>query len=195
MNKRQAGEDFYFLHKIIPLGGFSEINTTRVIPSPRVSARVPFGTGASMEQFCRENTGILLSYNFEAFQDIKKFTENVPELFKCKPGFPSEMIKNFLPVFQSFLRENNFFQAVEEANQYSTKPETFQKRFYTWFDAFRVIKYLNQSHEIYFRKQSILNEAMILLEKYRPVAAESYVEVLNKLRKIDKDVEFQKEKD
>jgi glycosyltransferase involved in cell wall biosynthesis len=29
MNKRQAGEDFYFLHKIIPLGHFGEINTLR----------------------------------------------------------------------------------------------------------------------------------------------------------------------
>jgi hypothetical protein len=45
MNKRKAGEDFYFLHKIIPLGGFGEINDTRVIPSPRASHRVPFGTG------------------------------------------------------------------------------------------------------------------------------------------------------
>src|SRR5688572_16087564 len=42
MNKRQAGEDFYFLHKIIPLGNFGEVNTTRVVPSSRASDRVPF---------------------------------------------------------------------------------------------------------------------------------------------------------
>ncbi|HHZ81502.1 MAG TPA: glycosyltransferase, partial [Flavobacteriales bacterium] len=36
MNKRKAGEDFYFLHKIMPLGGFVEINSTCVYPSPRV---------------------------------------------------------------------------------------------------------------------------------------------------------------
>jgi hypothetical protein len=33
MNRKTAGEDFYFLHKIIPLGGFTELNSTRVIPS------------------------------------------------------------------------------------------------------------------------------------------------------------------
>ena len=35
MNKRKAGEDFYFLHKLMPLGGFFELNSTCVYPSPR----------------------------------------------------------------------------------------------------------------------------------------------------------------
>src|SRR5262249_26021974 len=51
MNKRKAGEDFYFLHKIIPLGGFTNLVETRVIPSPRASDRVPFGTGKAVCDF------------------------------------------------------------------------------------------------------------------------------------------------
>src|ERR1041385_133403 len=41
MNKRQAGEDFYFLQKMFALGGFTELNGTTVFPSPRESDRVP----------------------------------------------------------------------------------------------------------------------------------------------------------
>ena len=52
MNRKKAGEDFYFLHKIIPLGEFREINSTCVIPSPRESDRVPFGTGACHKEIC-----------------------------------------------------------------------------------------------------------------------------------------------
>ena len=37
MNKRKAGEDFYFLSKIIQLGNFIEVSETKVIPSPRIS--------------------------------------------------------------------------------------------------------------------------------------------------------------
>ena len=48
MNKRKAGEDFYFQQKIIPLCGFTECNSTVVYPSPRPSYRVPFGTGRAM---------------------------------------------------------------------------------------------------------------------------------------------------
>src|SRR5207249_6387595 len=33
MNKRKAGEDFYFLQKIISLDGFSDLTETTVIPS------------------------------------------------------------------------------------------------------------------------------------------------------------------
>ena len=32
MNKRKAGEDFYFIQKIIALGGYSELNSTTVFP-------------------------------------------------------------------------------------------------------------------------------------------------------------------
>ena len=48
MNRRKAGEDFYFLQKIIQLGDFTELNATTVYPSPRRSTRVPFGTGKAV---------------------------------------------------------------------------------------------------------------------------------------------------
>ena len=44
MNRRKAGEDFYFINKLIKGEIFGEINDTKVIPSPRISDRVPFGT-------------------------------------------------------------------------------------------------------------------------------------------------------
>jgi hypothetical protein len=54
MNRRKAGEDFYFLQKVMPLG-FGEINDTLVLPSARVSYRVPFGTGRAMSAYISGN--------------------------------------------------------------------------------------------------------------------------------------------
>ncbi|MDP3433954.1 MAG: family 2 glycosyl transferase, partial [Bacteroidota bacterium] len=51
MNRRQAGEDFYFLHKLTKLGRLAEITDAFVYPSGRVSDRVPFGTGAAMTKW------------------------------------------------------------------------------------------------------------------------------------------------
>ena len=48
MNRRKAGEDFYFLNKIMSLGGFGECAETTIYPSPRTSKRVPFGTGQAV---------------------------------------------------------------------------------------------------------------------------------------------------
>jgi cellulose synthase/poly-beta-1,6-N-acetylglucosamine synthase-like glycosyltransferase len=42
MNKRKAGEDFYFLHKFTILNAHTGLKKTKTIPSPRRSNRVPF---------------------------------------------------------------------------------------------------------------------------------------------------------
>ena len=81
MNKRQ-GEDFrIFLHKIIPLGQFGEINNTRVIASPRPSARVPFGTGKAVREFL--DNGRIESYPLAAFEDLKVFFLIRCRIFQC----------------------------------------------------------------------------------------------------------------
>ena len=51
MNRRHAGEDFYFLQKISWLGPISELSTVTVFPSPRLSGRVPFGTGKAVGDY------------------------------------------------------------------------------------------------------------------------------------------------
>ncbi|MFV2071850.1 MAG: glycosyltransferase family 2 protein [Thermoanaerobaculales bacterium] len=48
MNRRQAGEDFYFLQELAKTGSVSRIDATTVHPSARSSDRVPFGTGATV---------------------------------------------------------------------------------------------------------------------------------------------------
>src|SRR5204862_3217619 len=81
MNKRKAGEDFYFLHKIIPLGGFGDLTGTTVYPSPRPSDRVPFGTGKAV----RENLPgrQIKTYPLDAFLDLKQMIARVPKMYRC----------------------------------------------------------------------------------------------------------------
>ena len=50
MKRRTAGEDFYFLQELVKCGGVEEIPEVLVHPSPRLSARVPFGTGPAMRR-------------------------------------------------------------------------------------------------------------------------------------------------
>ncbi len=73
MNRRQAGEDFYFIQKLVPAGGYFNLNSTTVYPSPRTSSRVPFGTGASMAQTNSEQGSIFLTYNIQAFKELRTF--------------------------------------------------------------------------------------------------------------------------
>ncbi|MBK8807587.1 MAG: glycosyltransferase [Bacteroidales bacterium] len=85
MNKRTAGEDFYFLNKLFPLGKVVEIFSTTVIPSPRVSDRVPFGTGASMTQLMNNTQTIYNTYSFSIFMFKKRFFQwfDAFQIVKC----------------------------------------------------------------------------------------------------------------
>ncbi len=71
MNRRQAGEDFYFVQKLVPLGGYFALNSTTVYPSPRESFRVPFGTGAAISRLMNNPGEEFLTYNFEAFRELR----------------------------------------------------------------------------------------------------------------------------
>ena len=160
MNTRKAGEDFYFLQKIIPLGNFSEINSTTVFPSPRISDRVPFGTGISVKNIVNSETEKYNTYNLKAFLLLKPLFNNLDLLFGEKNTLKIELSE----ILISFLDKNNFTNALNNINKNSSNLASFSKRFYSWFNAFRVLKFLNFAHEKHFKKVFIVDEANKLLE-------------------------------
>jgi len=169
MNRRQAGEDFYFLQKIIPHGGFAELNNLSVYPSPRASNRVPFGTGATMQQMLHDKQTTYFTYQLEAFEMLGKFFAIVPDLFSVEKNeveefFISRKIDALTPLFQ-FLIENNYKEAFSEIKQNSSTKESFQKRFFQWFHAFKVLKFLNFAHNSFFKKETVVSQAILLLER------------------------------
>ena len=163
MNKRQAGEDFYFLQKIIALGNFSEINTTNIHPSPRESNRVPFGTGASMMQGKTE--GVIKTYHIKAFEDVKFFIGFVDVFFERAIGDLPPILAQISPSLRIFLEMNDFEKELNAIISNCASLATFRNRFFWWFNAFRVIKYLNFSHQEYYEKSEITTEAILLAQK------------------------------
>ncbi len=155
MNTRRAGEDFYFLHKIIPLGNFHEIKNTTIYPSPRPSDRVPFGTGRAVNNIIDQKDTQYLTYNFNSFLALKKFFAQLNILFK------ENKINNLKidKILLDFLLKNNFENDLIKINKNSPNITIFTKRFYDWFNAFRILKFLNYSHENYFTKTPIKTEA------------------------------------
>ena len=70
-----------------------------------------------------------------------------------------------LPVnINNYLKINQFEKSLKEINDNSSNINSFVKRFFNWFDAFRVLKFLNFAHENYYKKQSVLDESEKLLK-------------------------------
>ena len=164
MNKRQAGEDFYFLQKIISLENFTELNGTRIIPSPRESDRVPFGTGAAMRLLSACQNNELKTYSLQSYLDLKFFFNEVPNFYRTdKETIESKVSKLPTPI-RNFLIENLFFEELMSIQCNVASPDKFRERFFRWFNAFKVIKFLNFTHTKYYVKQDVITEAGKLLE-------------------------------
>lgn len=146
MSRRPAGEDFYFIQKLIPVGKISEINSATVFPSPRVSNRVAFGTGPVVGSLLKSGSEQLFTWHPDAFKPLALLHDLVPKLYRMKDP-ESEALLDQLPYPLSlFLRENGWVKRVAEIRNNTGSEHAFAIRFYRWFNMFRVIKYLNRVH-------------------------------------------------
>lgn len=156
---KQAGEDFYFLQKLIPLGNFGEINSTVVRPSPRVSDRVIFGTGASVTAHVEGRGNAGLSHNLRAYEHLKGLFDIKDELY----GLSSDQYESWTyklegPV-RSYLLNSGFFDDIDVIKAGCSSEAVFAKRFFEVFNAFRVVKYLNYVHKYFFEKSPVFDAA------------------------------------
>ena len=158
MNRRKAGEDFYFLHKFIPHGGFGELMSTCVYPSPRPSLRVPFGTGKAIHQWLDNTSGSYPAYARQTFQDLHLFIQQIPALTSPqKLAFPKPL--------QEFLDQEKWEEALVEIRKHSASPAAFLKRFYQWFDALKVLKFVHYARDHHYPDEPVERVAAQLYEE------------------------------
>ena len=143
MNKRKAGEDFYFLHKFSVVYKLGELNTTTLYPSPRSSDRVPFGTGRAVGQLLEMNT-TLTTYHPEAFNIIGKWLKDPLQVLNPEYPVPTVLLQ--------FLKTINFYDRIKEIKKNTTSKKAFIQRFYRFFNPFIFMKWLH-----YFRDHQNAN--------------------------------------
>lgn len=188
MNKKKAGEDFYFLHKIIELGHFTELKTTRVIPSPRISDRVPFGTGKAIGDWVAKNEKEYYTYSFESFLLIQGFVQSVPRLYTEDLHAIDFLLDNpHKTLLLNYLNQQNFTIALSEIRSNSKTKEAFVKRFYKWFNAFQVLKLVHYLRDNGLNNGKIELEVLHLLERIgSPRLPEKNYDQLQLMREIEK---------
>jgi glycosyltransferase involved in cell wall biosynthesis len=162
MNRRQAGEDFYFLQNLAQLGTVGEITTTRVFPSARLSNRVPFGTGAAIQKWMAGTEDLTKTYNFKAFADLKTLFDTKERLFQSgETGFTA-VITDLPESVRQFVLLDNFKIEIEDLNKNCSTLKSFQSRFFHKFNAFKVLKFMNFAHEKYYGKADLEMQCQLL---------------------------------
>lgn len=186
MNRKKAGEDFYFLQKFIPHGKFGNLHDTMVIPSPRPSDRVPFGTGASIRKMEDNSNFSFQTYSFGSFAGLKDLVEKKFEFYKNDFDTAKQVLADTNVV--EFMEKNNFAAELVKINRHSPNKKIFEDRFHQWWNAFRTMKYLNWLHEERILKEDVGVAANNLLTQLALPTSTTKRELLVRFRVLDKQM-------
>jgi glycosyltransferase involved in cell wall biosynthesis len=141
MPRRQAGEDFYFLQKVVKAagaGGIGRVPGACVFPSPRVSRRVPFGTGRAMLRCREEGPGAYLEVEPpSAYRDLGAFFDAVPEGFDR----PAILRERCHPSLAAFIDAQGGFGTLDRLRDNSPDAAGFVRAVHGWFDSLKVVRY------------------------------------------------------
>lgn len=165
MGRQAAGEDFYFLQKVFPLGKVVHITDARVYPAARFSDRVPFGTGPALKKMVEEGEERKMTYSFESFCSLKRLFDCLDHWYDA-PVAEIEQEISLLPGYlQSFLSEDKFLSHWEEIRSNASGRSSFRKRFFLYFNAFKIVKYLNYVHPEHIPLKDLIAENESLLKR------------------------------
>ncbi|MDD2635741.1 MAG: glycosyltransferase family A protein [Bacteroidales bacterium] len=169
MPRRQGGEDFYFLHKLSSQAKIGVVRDIIVRPSPRESDRVPFGTGPAVGQIL--NSKNYKVYQFRLFIVLKAFFELFEDFYEDCNGavkkIPSEVLNYF--------GEDRILSIIAECIKNTSNYKTFNKRMFSKFDAFEIVKFLNSFNEdSEYGKVDIKFAALELLNKLTSTNHQNY---------------------
>lgn len=152
MNRRQAGEDFYFLQNLVQIGAVGEISTTKVYPSARLSDRVPFGTGPILQKWMNGEEDLTLTYNLQSFIDLKELFDIKEKFYKIYEADFTKIIFGLPKTVEQFLKDDNFWDNLSDLNKNCSTLKTFENRFFQKFNAFKILRYLNFAHKYFYEK-------------------------------------------
>lgn len=176
MNKREAGEDFYFLNKLAKLNGIGSINNSRVYPSARPSKRVPFGTGQRIIRFKEGGQNEYLLYDPRVFRILKQWLDLMSSGFSKDTRKILSLANKIHPSLEHFLEINKFDQVWPRLICNNKSPFNLTRQLATWFDGFKVLKLIHYLTENCFPKIEMfgaLRQLLKMMQSDLPIKIDS----------------------
>lgn len=178
MNKRQAGEDFYFLHQLASMGSVGTINNCTVFPSSRVSHRTPFGTGPSVSSTL--GGAPLTGFCWRCFYDLGDLIKKV-NLLRTQPPEQLDLSQGV----QQFLSLPKNQKAIQRVVHETAAADTFQTQFFQWLDGLKALQLLNFLSQQHYPRRPVLKLAHEYLQ-LTGKDSDNYLNVLREFRLLDR---------
>lgn len=143
MNRRPAGEDFYFVQQLVKTCAVSQLTGTCVFPSARLSSRTPFGTGRSVaELLSGENNGVCF-YAPDVYRLLNEWLRVASAGWKNSAAEVLQRARMIDPRLSGFLAEINFERVWGQLQNNHAAPEKFVNAFHGWFDGLKSLRLIH----------------------------------------------------
>ena len=165
MNRRQAGEDFYFLQELVKTGGVGRVNSTTVHPSARSSDRVPFGTGASISRHLSGGDDGAMVYHPAGYRVIGDWLSVVEGRLDHPASDHLERAARISAQLKAFLIRNDFEETWPKIQHNSPDLDGLERQFHRWFDGFRTLKLIHHLRDNGLPRQPIFDAVRELVDR------------------------------
>jgi hypothetical protein len=142
MNRRLAGEDFYFLQELAKTGQVDVVSSAAVYPSARPSARVPFGTGPRVAELMASE-GQLKVYNPRTYAVLRAWLKELETEIDRPADALLRAAARISPHLPAFLEANQFGRHWEAIRRQAATVTHLRRQCHRWFDAFRTLKLIH----------------------------------------------------
>jgi hypothetical protein len=191
MNRRKAGEDFYFLQQLAKIGGIEQVGGTMVYPAARLSARTPFGTGPAL---ARLQDGELEAVRFstrESFQLLGAFLRAVERAVEEDVDEITARLAPLSPALADFLGECGLDGFWSKLYRQHRRPDARRRAFHQWFDALRTRRMISRicdHHGWWGTAETVIPSLLTHLGLPSSGNADNYLKVLRKYQKSEAGV-------
>lgn len=143
MNRRTAGEDFYFLQQLAKTAGVARLTGTTVHPSARPSARTPFGTGRSIARLLAGDAQAVRFYPRAVFEILGGWLKLAAEGWSERGDYLLEQARALSAALTSYLAEQDFAAVWDRLCRQHRRREARIGAFHGWFDALRTLRLIH----------------------------------------------------
>lgn len=143
MNRRSAGEDFYFLQQLAKVAGVAQVRGAQVYPSARISGRTPFGTGPSVARLLAGEREAVLSYHPACFEVLGAWLDLATgpgELSAAAVLAGAGRINIHL---REFLEREGFAGVWTRLQGNHSSGAPFRRAFHGWFDGLKTLRLIH----------------------------------------------------
>ncbi len=143
MNRRRAGEDFYFLQHLAKTAGVQQVSGTVVFPSPRPSSRTPFGTGRSVSALLAGQEEAVLFYPPACYRLLGGWLQLVENRLGSDGAGLLQQARQLHGTATEFLERENFATVWDRLATNHPQPQARRKAFHDWFDGLKTTRLIH----------------------------------------------------